>query len=72
MFISGNRDIVGPSFASNHEYLDEPDQPMPGVRYAANTPEVMALREKELGDWTKLTLEEKKQCKFWSMYFVMN
>ncbi|XP_052815264.1 cytochrome c oxidase subunit 4 isoform 1, mitochondrial-like [Mya arenaria] len=57
----GNRDVVGPSLWINHDYHDVVDQPYPAVRFAENTPAVLALREKETGDWTKLTLEEKKQ-----------
>jgi len=30
------------------------------VRFKENTPDVMALREKEKGDWKNLTMEEKK------------
>ncbi|XP_076249373.1 cytochrome c oxidase subunit 4 isoform 1, mitochondrial [Calliopsis andreniformis] len=56
----GNRDIVG--YGSNGEitYLDRTDYPMPAVRFKANTSDVMALREKEKGDWKKLSIEEKK------------
>lgn len=57
----GNRDIVGPSHSVNYDYFDTPDFPMPSVRFASNTPEVLALRKKEKGDWKQLTLEEKKQ-----------
>ncbi|XP_045192362.2 cytochrome c oxidase subunit 4 isoform 1, mitochondrial-like isoform X2 [Mercenaria mercenaria] len=57
----GNREIVGPSYGAQFDYHDTADHPMPSVRWAANTPEVLALREKELNDWNTLTLEEKKQ-----------
>lgn len=57
----GNRDIVGPSFSITFDYHDMPSYPAPSVRWAPNTPEVLALRQKELGDWNTLTLEEKKQ-----------
>ncbi|KAL4235077.1 oxidoreductase [Mactra antiquata] len=57
----GNRDIVGPSYGTSYDYLDCPDLPMPAVRWGANTPEVLQLREKETGDWKNLSLEEKKQ-----------
>ena len=40
------------------------DSPFPAIRFGKNTPEIMALREKEKGDWHNLTLEEKKQCKY--------
>lgn len=38
--------------------------PCPSVRWQEDTAEVLALKEKEKGDWTKLTLEDKKRCKF--------
>ncbi|KAH3774488.1 cytochrome c oxidase subunit 4 isoform 1, mitochondrial-like [Dreissena polymorpha] len=57
----GNRDIVGPSIWTSHDYHDTPDQPYPAVRFAENTSEVLALRAKEKGDWNSLTMEEKKQ-----------
>lgn len=33
---------------------------MPAIRYKESTPDIQMLREKEKGDWGKLTLEEKK------------
>jgi len=57
----GNRDIVGPGMNQNPSYLDQEDFPMPAVRWAPNTDEVVALRQKEKGDWKQLTLAEKKQ-----------
>lgn len=57
----GNRDIVGPSFSVHYDYHDTPDIPMPSVRWGANTPEVLALRKKEQGDWAALSLEDKKK-----------
>lgn len=37
--------------------------PLPAVRWAPNTADVIALRDKEKGDWNGLSLAEKKQCK---------
>ncbi|RNA21408.1 cytochrome c oxidase subunit 4 isoform mitochondrial-like [Brachionus plicatilis] len=56
----GNREIVG--FGRNGEpsYFDSPDCPCPAVRWKEDTPEIKALREKAKGDWTNLTVEEKK------------
>ncbi|XP_014468920.1 PREDICTED: cytochrome c oxidase subunit 4 isoform 1, mitochondrial-like isoform X2 [Dinoponera quadriceps] len=56
----GNRDIVGFGYNGEPTYLDRSDFPMPAIRWQENTPDVMALREKEKGDWKKLSLEEKK------------
>ena len=56
----GNRDVVGWGFNGTASYVDREEYPMPAVRFKENTPDVMALREKEKGDWKNLTLEEKK------------
>ncbi|XP_045624923.2 cytochrome c oxidase subunit 4 isoform 1, mitochondrial isoform X1 [Procambarus clarkii] len=56
----GNREVVGYGFNGTPVYVDRVDFPMPAIRYKENTPDVQALREKEKGDWHKLTLEEKK------------
>lgn len=56
----GNRDVVGFGYNGEPTYLDRVDFPCPAVRWKENTPDVMALREKEKGDWKKLSIEEKK------------
>lgn len=56
----GNRDVVGYGWNGEPMYADRVDYPMPSVRFRENTPEVLALREKEKGDWKKLSTEEKK------------
>lgn len=56
----GNREVVGFGLNGTPSYIDRVDIPMPAIRFKENTPDVMALREKEKGDWSKLTLEEKK------------
>jgi len=63
MYLSGNRDIVGFGLNGSPIYEDIQEYPCPAVRFRENSSEVMALREKEKGDWHKLTLEEKKACK---------
>ena len=35
--------------------------PFPAIRFQEDTPEVLKLREKEKGDWKKMTVAEKKQ-----------
>lgn len=56
----GTREMVG--FGVNGEplYMDRVDFPMPSLRWKEDTPDVLALREREKGDWRKLTKEEKK------------
>jgi len=56
----GNRDIVGFGVNGNPVYSDREDYPAPAVRFMENTPEILALREKEKGDWKNLSMEEKK------------
>jgi len=61
--VLGNRDIVGYGVNGEPTYEDIPEIPCPAVRFRENSSEIMALREKEKGDWHKLTLEEKKARK---------
>ncbi|KAK2583001.1 hypothetical protein KPH14_009046 [Odynerus spinipes] len=58
--VVGNRDVVGPGYNGTPSYIDRTDFPMPAIRFRANTPDVLALREKEKGDWKKLSIDEKK------------
>jgi cytochrome c oxidase subunit 4 len=37
--------------------MDRNDFPCPAVRWKANSAEVMALKEKEKGDWKNLTCQ---------------
>jgi len=56
----GNRDIVGYGWNGQPIYQDRVDFPMPAIRFKENTPDVLALREKEKGDWKKMSIQEKK------------
>lgn len=56
----GNREVVGFGYNGQCSYQDRIDFPMPAIRFKESTPDIVALREKEKGDWRKLTLEEKK------------
>ncbi|GLV39692.1 Cytochrome c oxidase subunit 4 [Carabus blaptoides fortunei] len=56
----GEREIVGHGINSQPYYLDNPSFPFPAIRYKEPTPEILALREKEKGDWRNLTIDEKK------------
>jgi cytochrome c oxidase subunit 4 len=56
----GNREIVGYGWNGDATYMDRTEFPCPAVRFRENSKEIMSLREKEKGDWHKLTMEEKK------------
>ncbi|KOC69754.1 Cytochrome c oxidase subunit 4 isoform 1, mitochondrial [Habropoda laboriosa] len=56
----GNREVVGYGYNGEETYLDRVDYPMPAIRFMPSSSDIMALREKEKGDWKKLSLEEKK------------
>ncbi|XP_017030266.1 cytochrome c oxidase subunit 4 isoform 1, mitochondrial [Drosophila kikkawai] len=57
----GDREVVGYGINGRPIYFDRSDFPFPAIRYRTVTPEVCALREKELGDWKTLSIEDKKQ-----------
>lgn len=56
----GKREIVGFGFNGQPHYVDRWDLPFPAIRWKEPTAEILALREKEKGDWNELTCEEKK------------
>lgn len=56
----GNREIVGPSWTVRDQYYDRVEHPLPPITFREPTAEVLAIREKEKGDWKNLTIEEKK------------
>ncbi|XP_016979910.1 cytochrome c oxidase subunit 4 isoform 1, mitochondrial [Drosophila rhopaloa] len=56
----GDREVVGYGINGRPVYLDSTDCPFPAIRYREVTPELCAIREKELGDWKKLSLDDKK------------
>ena len=60
--LAGNRDIVGFGFNGLPNYEDKCEYPAPAVRFKENTADVVALREKEKGDWKALSIDEKKAC----------
>merc|ERR1711915_776984 len=41
-------------------YIDSVMHPFPAIRFKEDVGDVAKLREKEKGDWKKMTLEEKK------------
>jgi len=57
----GDREIVGWGSCGKEIYFDREDFPYPAIRWKSpNAPGVPELRQKELGDWKALTMDEKK------------
>ncbi|XP_066143577.1 cytochrome c oxidase subunit 4 isoform 1, mitochondrial-like [Euwallacea fornicatus] len=56
----GKREIVGSGFNGEPTYVDRPDFPLPAIRWKEPSSEILALREREKGDWKQLSIEEKK------------
>ncbi|KAG4066414.1 hypothetical protein HA402_007050 [Bradysia odoriphaga] len=56
----GTREVVGYGWNGYPVYHDNLHYPMPPVRFREDTPEIKALREKEKGDWNKMSVHEKK------------
>lgn len=56
----GVREVVGYGINGSPNYIDCSDFPFPAIRFREVTPEICALREKEQGDWKKLSIQEKK------------
>ncbi|UYV83723.1 COX4I1, partial [Cordylochernes scorpioides] len=57
----GNREVVGFGLNGTPSYIDHIDFPYPAIRFKEDDAELKKLREKEKGDWHKLTMEEKKK-----------
>ncbi|RWS06237.1 cytochrome c oxidase polypeptide IV-like protein [Dinothrombium tinctorium] len=56
----GKREVVGFGITGSYIYFDKPDFPMPAIRFREDDDYIKKLREKEKGDWKKLTIDEKK------------
>jgi len=56
----GNREVVGYGNCGQENYVDHIHYPFPAIRFKEDTGEIAKLREKEKGDWRKMTNEEKK------------
>jgi len=56
----GNREVVGWGANGECTYFDILAVPFPAIRWREATPEIKVLKEKEKGDWKKLSVEEKK------------
>jgi hypothetical protein len=66
----GHREVVGYGRNGEPSYFDAPDCPCPAVRWREDTPEIKKLREKAKGDWSKLTIDEKKACMYCYSYSI--
>ncbi|XP_008553782.1 cytochrome c oxidase subunit 4 isoform 1, mitochondrial [Microplitis demolitor] len=56
----GKREIVGYGMNGEPHYMDLWDYPFPSIRFKEITPDLQVLKDKEKGDWKKLSLDEKK------------
>ena len=57
----GKREVVGFGSTGEETYIDDIHFPFPAIRFKEDTAEISMLKEKEKGDWKKLSVEEKKQ-----------
>merc|ERR1712193_346527 len=56
----GKREVVGYGGNGEATYIDSVMAPFPAIRFKEDVGDIAKLREKEKGDWKKLTTEEKK------------
>jgi len=56
----GKREVVGFGINGTYSYIDHVNSPFPAIRFKEDTPDISALRQKEKGDWKKMSIEEKK------------
>merc|ERR1712131_272970 len=56
----GKREVVGYGGNGEATYIDSVMHPFPAIRFKEDAGDVAKLREKEKGDWKKLTVAEKK------------
>jgi cytochrome c oxidase subunit 4 len=57
----GKREVVGFGMNGEESYIDHYGFPFPAIRFKEDSVEVGKLREKEKGDWKKMTVSEKKE-----------
>lgn len=62
LILIGKREIVGFGINGQPQYFDFEDVPAPSIRWAEETAEIAAIRNKEKGEWKNLTIDEKKAC----------
>lgn len=58
----GKREVVGFGSNGSYSYIDRADYPHPAIRFREDDAQLLALRQKEKGNWNALTIEEKKLC----------
>eukprot|EP00914_Ancora_sagittata_P007078 GHVO01014044.1.p1 GENE.GHVO01014044.1~~GHVO01014044.1.p1 ORF type:complete len:195 (-),score=11.29 GHVO01014044.1:467-1051(-) len=71
----GSREVVGFGQNGSAIYHDLREYPCPAVRFREDDEVIAALREKEKGDWSLLTIDEKKtlyRAEFCSTYTEFN
>jgi len=56
----GKREVVGYGINGEANYMDNVMAPFPAIRFKEDVGEIATLRQKEKGDWKKMTKEEKK------------
>ena len=56
----GKREVVGYGINGESNYIDTVMAPFPAIRFKEDVGEIATLRQKEKGDWKKMTKEEKK------------
>lgn len=56
----GKREVVGFGMNGEENYIDSLHAPFPAIRFKEETADIVKIKQKEAGDWKKLTLEEKK------------
>jgi len=57
----GTREVVGYGMNGEEIYVDNVHYPFPSIRFKEDTPQIIKLKEKEKGDWKKMTVAEKKE-----------
>merc|ERR1712156_378657 len=57
----GTREVVGFGVNGTEMYVDDLHHPFPAIRFKEDTPEILKIKEKEKGDWKKMTIHEKKE-----------
>ena len=56
----GKREVVGFGINGEENYIDDVHAPFPAIRFQEDNADILKLREKEKGDWKKMTVAEKK------------
>jgi len=57
----GTREVVGFGLKGESMYHETLHAPFPAIRFKEENEAIAAIRQKEIGDWKKMTLHEKKE-----------